>query len=228
MRRNIYLFLGPPGAGKGSLASLCVRNFGWVQCSTGNLCRQHITDNTDIGRQIAFSIKSGKLIEDDLIVKMVTAWLAEQVEDNRSVILDGFPRTTVQAHVLDELLKSPALASSKLVVVQIKLSDEVVVQRLTKRIVCANRDCQAVYAHNDAFLAPKQDGICDQCSCELIRRSDDAENSVIERLKMYRLYAQDLLGYYYNRGAAVMELGADEPLEQVFRVFKKLIGIENA
>ena len=222
---NIVL-LGPPGAGKGSLSALCVHHFGWMQCSTGNLCRQYITDNSEIGQQIAFSIKSGKLIADSLIVRMVDAWLSEQDNCMSPVILDGFPRTIVQAQVLDNLLKKPLLSVCKLIVVQIVLSDDMVVQRLTKRIICENQECQAVYAHNDLYLAPKQEGICDKCEYKLIRRADDTEDSIKERLKVYRQHAQELLLYYHNQKRPIVELKADKPLEQVFNIFKNIMGLK--
>ena len=104
-QKNLIVFMGPPGAGKGSLSQLCVDEFGWVQLSTGFLCRKHIAAQTTIGRQIDFFIKSGKLVDDSLIVDMVEEWLAEQIDQQRGVILDGFPRSVVQAQALDEILK---------------------------------------------------------------------------------------------------------------------------
>lgn len=227
-QRDIYLFIGPPGAGKGSLSSLCVNHLGWTQCSTGNLCRQQIAKSSPLGQQIAFVIKSGKLISDSLIIDMVDEWLTEQQKQYRPVILDGFPRTKGQAEAFDDLLQKPSLSLCRLVVVRIMLSDDVVVQRLTKRIVCENRECQAVYAQHDPLLSPKEEGICDKCSCSLIRRTDDDESTVIERLQTYHQHARELVEYYRVRKTPIVELKADEPLELVFNAFKNLIGLTNA
>ncbi len=94
--RSIVIFIGPPGAGKGSLSQLCVKELGWAQLSTGNLCRYHITEQTELGKQIDLAIKSGKLISDGVIVDMVDKALPETFKQSPIVILDGFPRTVAK------------------------------------------------------------------------------------------------------------------------------------
>ena len=102
---NIVIFLGPPGSGKGSLSNLAIKNMGFNQISTGNLCRHHIANATDIGKQIDVIIKAGKLISDELITNMVFDWLGQQVDKFSPIILDGYPRTVNQAIALEAFVK---------------------------------------------------------------------------------------------------------------------------
>ena len=90
---RIVLFVGPPGSGKGTLSQKCVQELGWKQISTGDLCRAHIANETEIGKKIDFAIKSGKLVDDGLISQMVFEWFSEQKNGPHTVILDGYPRT---------------------------------------------------------------------------------------------------------------------------------------
>ena len=126
---KIFIFIGPPGAGKGSLASLCVKHFDWLQISTGNLCRKHIAEQTKIGKEIDLIIKSGKLINDSLINSMVFEWLNEHVGRASGVIFDGYPRTVAQAEAFDALIDSQ-LSDVQVKVILFELSDDVVVNRL--------------------------------------------------------------------------------------------------
>jgi adenylate kinase len=214
--------MGPPGAGKGSLSQLCVDEFGWVQLSTGFLCRKHIAAQTTIGRQIDFFIKSGKLVDDSLIVDMVEEWLAEQIDQQRGVILDGFPRSVVQAQALDEILKKfESILNFKLV--SLCVSDEILLDRLAARYVCENKDCQAVYSMTDDALKPKKHGACDRCLNPLMRRSDDGAHTVLDRLKAYYGYAKPLIEFYEQKGRSIIELDGEKPLADVFIDFKKVI-----
>ena len=102
--QQLVIFIGPPGAGKGSISQLCVQAFGWKQLSTGYLCRKHINEQTEIGKEIDFSIKSGKLVSDRLIVTLVEQWLADPSQHESPIILDGFPRNIAQAEALHEII----------------------------------------------------------------------------------------------------------------------------
>lgn len=105
MSQQAFIFMGPPGSGKGSLSKLCKTYWGWQQLSTGNLCRKHISEDTQIGKEIDFIIKSGKLISDELIASMVDAWLTDVVGKEYSLILDGYPRNFTQAQDLLRLIQ---------------------------------------------------------------------------------------------------------------------------
>ena len=222
---NIYIFIGPPGAGKGSVSNLCVNSFGWTQISSGNLCRKNIAEQTKIGKEIDFIIKSGKLIDDELITRMIFEWFSEHKEKITGVILDGYPRTVAQAKALDEIVKSIFL-SKKIYVVLFHLSDDKVVERLCSRFICQNKDCQAVYSGSSySDLEPKQYGVCDICSSKLGRREDDSESSVRDRLKIYHKHEQQLISFYRHNGHNIIELDASRPLRDVFEKFVELIGI---
>jgi len=222
---KIFIFIGPPGAGKGSIANLCIKKFGWLQISTGNLCRKHIAEQTKIGKEIALIIKSGKLISDDLISLMVSEWLRGNVGKTSGIIFDGYPRTVAQAKAFDLMLKA-ICPNMQIHVVSFHLSDDEVVQRLCSRFVCQNKDCQAVYSavpYSD--LAPKQEGICDVCSGQLGRREDDSELSVRKRLEIYHKHEQELTDFYQLSGRDIIKLNAGAQLNDVFDTFVQQVGV---
>ncbi len=224
---DLVILLGPPGAGKGSLAGLCISALGWKQLSTGNLCRKHIAEQTEIGKQIDFAIKSGKLVSDSLVTGAVEDWLETSIGGARAVILDGFPRTVAQARSLHELIEKKR-DSLKLKVVRLSVSDDTVVARLCNRYICANIECQAVYSlGNGSVLHPKVAMICDQCGCSLIRRKDDNEESVKERLKIYHKHEQDLLNFYIQTNQSIAEFNVERPLHDIFEDFKNIMQVDN-
>ena len=104
-KKSVFIFIGPPGSGKGTLSHLCVSSLRWVQLSTGNLCRKHIAEQTEIGKQIDFALKSGKLVSDSLINAMVHDWFSMTIQEADNIILDGYPRTVAQAEALHEYLQ---------------------------------------------------------------------------------------------------------------------------
>jgi adenylate kinase len=220
---SVFIFIGPPGAGKGSLSSLCVKHFDWIQISTGNLCRKHIAEQTKIGKEIDLIIKSGKLINDDLITFMVFEWFTENAGKSSGIIFDGYPRTVAQAQAFDTMLKTmfPAV---RVRVVLFDLSDDVVVNRLCSRYVCQNKECQAIYSlspHSD--LAPAETTVCDLCSGPLGRRDDDNEIAVRKRLDIYHRHEQQLISFYQNNKTEIIKLDASKPLREVFEYFVQII-----
>jgi len=224
--KRVFIFLGPPGSGKGSLSKLCVNELGWEQLSTGNLCREHISNQTEIGKKIDFAIKSGKLVSDGLIVEMVKKWLDECLSAKECVILDGFPRTLAQAEALDVLLKE-RFSFSDLSVVKLVIEDEKVVARLSGRYICQNDRCQEVYSLiKGSSLAPRKHMVCDACLGPLMRRSDDNKDSVKERLRTYHRHENKLLSFFETQGQAVTEFCVDKPLDVVFDNFKALVGLD--
>lgn len=227
--KNIFVFIGPPGSGKGSLSNLCVTQLGWVQLSTGNLCRKHILEQTPLGKEIDFAIKSGNLVSDHLITAMVEEWLIDEMAkpEVSAIILDGFPRTAEQAHALDLLLKEQ-FKTVKLHIIRLNIPDEILVNRLSNRVVCQNKDCQAVYSMAEgSLLRPKNDMKCDLCGSPLGRRKDDEMNTVRERLAIYRRHEQALLSYYQKNHEQILSLNVDKPLVKVFEDFKKMVASWN-
>jgi len=225
---DLIILIGPPGAGKGSVSELCTRHLGWMQLSTGNLCRKHIAAQTEIGKQIDFAIKSGKLVSDSLVTEMVEGWLNNQIGNVPAVILDGFPRTIAQAQALDEFLKIK-MQSSKIYVIRLRISDENIVLRLGDRYICSNSECQAVYSlSKGSKLIPQKSMVCDVCGHALSRRKDDEENAIRERLHIYNKHEQDLLNFYKNAKNTqylVSELNVERALPEIFEDLKKLVGV---
>lgn len=224
LNKEILVFLGPPGSGKGSISELCVKNFGWTQLSTGNMCRKHIAEQTQVGKAIDFAIKSGKLVSDELVTSMIEQSLQEYLEHSSKIILDGYPRTVAQARQLAHLLGTK-FKNIKLKLVRFNVPDELLIERLSARYICKNQNCQAVYSLLDGSQqAPKHGLVCDKCSQPLYRREDDEPAAVKERLKMYHAYEQDLLNFYLKEQPEnVIDLTANKALAEVFEDFKKRI-----
>lgn len=226
MSRNIYIFMGPPGAGKGSLAHLCIKQLGWKQLSTGNLCRYHIAAQTKIGEEIDFFIKSGKLIPDGLMVEMVKDWLLEEQNNAQAFILDGFPRTVAQAQALDKILCDTNTSEPfHIRIINLVLDDTVVINRLMNRLICQNSECQKVYSENYDGLNPRQHMKCDDCSSSLMRRIDDNSSTVEQRLMNYHKHAHELINYYNDMGRLIERIFVEKPLDEVFGQFRELIKV---
>jgi adenylate kinase len=221
--KGMFLFIGAPGSGKGSLAQECISAFGWKQLSTGNMCRKHISEQTKVGKEIDFAIKSGKLIADDLVTAMVAEWIEHEAASARGVILDGFPRTVAQAQALDNFLDNNQ--DWKLCIVRFIVSDETIIDRLSKRYICQNKECQAVYSSNDQIFFNDKTQLCEICKGLLVRRKDDEPESIKERLAIYHKYENFLLQFYRDKGQEIKEINADRQLSDVFRDLKKAIGL---
>lgn len=216
---NVLLFFGLPGSGKGTLSALCTQHLSYEQLSTGNLCREHIAKRSEIGKQIDFAIQSGKLVDDSLITSMVLEWFTQNIAQKR-VILDGFPRTAIQAQGLDEFVKKAQ--NLKPLLVQLSIAEDVVIDRLGARRTCSNKSCQAVYSLADeSGLKPRAIDQCDICSSKLIVRKDDEAAAIKERLKLYRAHEQALLDFYADAGYPKLQLEANRPIEQVFENLKQ-------
>lgn len=217
---TIFIFIGPPGAGKGSLAQFCIKRFGWLQISTGNLCRKHIAEQTKIGKEIDLIIKSGKLISDELITSMVFDWLKENTGKTSGVIFDGYPRTVVQARDFNKMMHD-MFPQVRQRVVSFVIPDDVVIKRLCYRFVCQNKECQSVYSFSDAdsscVMHPHIK--CKDCGAQLGRRADDEESSVKKRLAVYHKHEQELINFYRDNGIEIITLDAAQPLEEVFKRF---------
>ena len=220
---RVYLFIGPPGSGKGTLSNLLVRQYGWAQLSTGNLCRKHISEQTEIGKQIDLAIKSGKLVSDSLVNAMVEQWFAEVVTQTSDIILDGYPRTVAQAQAFDAFLtKLPTPVD--LWVIRFGISDQAVIERIAGRLMCQNKECQKVYsAIGESHLAPKSPMICDACGSALGRRNDDAGALISERLSAYHKHEQDLIDFYKKQNYRIIEINVEMPFDAVFTDFRQLM-----
>lgn len=184
------VFLGPPGSGKGTQADMLSRRLGIPRISTGDILRDAVAGKTSLGIKAKEYMDQGRLVPDGIMVAIVEERL-KQPDCARGYILDGFPRTLVQAITLDEMLADPIDMA-----IFIDVSDETVVKRLTQRRVCPR--CHALY--NLETEPPKRDEICDRCGTELVLRSDDEESTVRTRLQVYRKDTLAVIDYYDSKG----------------------------
>ncbi|NQV51052.1 MAG: adenylate kinase [Candidatus Marinimicrobia bacterium] len=187
------IFLGPPGAGKGTQAKLIVKDFHILQLSTGDLLRAHRTQGTDLGLKAMSYMDGGNLVPDEVILGMVAEEF-QKPELQAGYILDGFPRTCPQAEGLDKLLVEQGQNLDHVLVLEVP--DSELVRRLTARRSCSK--CGHIY--NLVFNPPKVDGFCDHDDSPLIHRSDDTEATVINRLKVYKDQTRPLIEHYKPMG----------------------------
>lgn len=182
-----FIIFGPPGAGKGTYASRLGRGLKIAVISTGDIFRDEVKRNTDLGRKVAEFLNRGELVPD----KTVTDVLAKRIRKPNSkhgFILDGYPRTIEQAKALDTIAKIDA-------VILLIVPEWIIVERLSNRRVC--KKCGAIY--NLKYLKPKQLGICDNCGGELFQREDDKPEVIRERLRVYEAQTQPLIEYYKDK-----------------------------
>lgn len=190
-----YNILAPPAAGKGTLSEMLVNKYGYGHISTGDLLREEIKNQTEIGKQAEDLMKQGKFVSDDVIIKLISNRITKPDCEN-GYILDGFPRTLVQAEKYDELLKE--LGKDLGVVIYINIDKEMAMKRACSRITCPK--CGKIYNKYSNEMKPKVEGICDDCGVELTQRSDDSEETFIKRFDEYVNKTMPLFDYYKNKG----------------------------
>lgn len=188
---RIVLF-GPPGAGKGTQASLLVQKSGAAHISTGDALREAVAKQTEVGLKAKSYMDKGELVPDEVVIAIAKDKLATTGE--KGFILDGFPRTIAQAGALDVALED--LGKPLEAVVNLKVDDEELVRRLSGRRVCPG--CGEPY-HVDTKQS-KAEGICDKCQTALIHRDDDKPEAIKNRLKVYNDQTAPVIGYYDEKG----------------------------
>jgi adenylate kinase len=181
------IFLGPPGAGKGTLATLVSKKHGIPQISTGDIFRDAIKRETELGKKVKEIVGRGDLVPDDLTVSLVRERLA-QPDTKQGYILDGFPRTIPQAEALQSFQTLDA-------VVNFAIDDAQVVQRLSGREIC--KSCGAIYHVKN--MPSKVKGVCDKCTGPVYTRPDDSLQSITNRLGVYRAQTEPLIAYYRQK-----------------------------
>jgi adenylate kinase len=190
----IVILLGPPGAGKGTQAQTLAKTRGIVQLSTGDMLRAAVKAGTEVGRQADSIMKSGGLVSDEIVIRIISDRIQEPDCAN-GFLLDGFPRTLPQAVGLDKLLEQQGKMLD--VVVEMKVDDTALIERITGRFTCAK--CGTGY--HDTFKPTKAKDTCDSCgSHEFSRRADDNAETVKSRLMAYYRETAPLIGYYFAKG----------------------------
>ncbi len=188
------ILLGPPGAGKGTQAHRLVERHGIPQLSTGDMLRAAVGAGTEVGLRAKAVMDAGKLVSDEIVNAIVSERL-DEADCQAGFILDGYPRTLPQADAVTKMLAAKDMDLS--CVIELRVEDEVLVDRIAGRYTCAN--CGAGY--HDTNLKPEKDGVCDKCgSTEFKRRADDNAETVRTRLQAYYKETAPLLGYYYAKG----------------------------
>jgi adenylate kinase len=210
------IFLGPPGAGKGTQARDVARRWGVPQIATGDMLREAAAAGTPLGLEAKRYMDTGALVPDEVVIGLVGERLA-QPDSASGFVLDGFPRTVPQAEALDELLRGREIDIDR--VVYFDVSRDELIRRLSGRRTC--RQCGTGY--HVVSAPPRMPGRCDRCGGELYQRDDDAESTVARRLDVYATQTAPLLDYYRRRGL-IAEIKGEGPVDEVAARLRRAAG----
>ncbi len=211
------ILLGPPGAGKGTQAKMLKEKFQIPQISTGDILRQAVKDNTDLGARAKIVMDAGQLVPDDVVVGLIKERI-RQADCKAGFILDGFPRNIAQAEKLSETLIEMGLEIDK--VIDLEVNAEEVVNRLTGRSTCP--ECSTMFHY--ISRPPKVSGVCDGCGGKLEQRPDDNRETIHERLKVYMESTAPLKEFYKKQGNLKM-VEAKGSVEEIFSNVCKMIDV---
>jgi adenylate kinase len=204
------IFLGAPGAGKGTIAKMVMEKYSIPQISTGDIFRKNMKSRTELGRKAKKYIDKGELVPDEITVGMVKERLSKD-DCQKGYILDGFPRTIPQAEALEKIDRINK-------VIDFQARDDVIIQRLSGRRTC--RKCGAIF--HIVNIPPKVEGICDKCGGDLIQRSDETEEVIKNRLEVYRKQTEPLIDYYKKKGM-LAGIDANTDPDTIFRETVKVL-----
>ena len=192
----IIIMLGAPATGKGSVSAILSEEYGIPAISSGDIFRKNISEKTEIGELLNSYMSKGELVPDEIVLRMLDERLKEPDVKN-GAILDGFIRTVAQAEAFDKMLKEENKEID--IVVNLETPEDEILERITNRRVCTNKDCKSVY--NLVLHPSKVDGICDKCGSKLEQRDDDTLEKAKNRLEVYHKETEPLVEYYSKTGA---------------------------
>lgn len=201
------ILLGAPGAGKGTQADAIEDKYGYKQISTGDLIRAEVSAKTKIGLKVKTIMEKGELVSDDIVIELLKNRL-KQDDIVNGYIMDGFPRNRYQAEELSRM------ETDREVVISLEVNEDVVIQRLLSRLTCSG--CGAIY--NLLSDTPKQAGKCDECGGDLIRRADDNEETIRNRIRVYKEQTQPVIDYYLEKGqeGSFHKIDASKAVDEIF------------
>lgn len=208
------ILLGPPGAGKGTIAKALMQRDGSVQISTGDILRGAIAAGSELGKQVEAAMAAGNLVTDELIMGIMEERLQEE-DCKQGYLLDGFPRTIPQAEALKALLVK--LGEKLDCALELDMPRDVIMDRLTTRRTCNN--CGEIY--NVKTKPPKVDGVCDVCGSQIVQRDDETEEAIENRLQVYNEQTAPLVAFYRDEGLLVSVTRSD--IETVMEAIKDRI-----
>jgi adenylate kinase len=206
---KVIVFLGAPGAGKGTQARQLKETLGIPQISTGDILRSMAKSDTDLGRKIREIQAAGKLVADDVLAAVIVERTAQDDCQN-GYILDGYPRTLPQATTLSQIIAEQGF---KVLVLNVEVNRETLTKRLVGRRTCSNPQCGEIF--NVFFKPPQQETVCDRCGSSLTHRSDDNEAAIAQRLDVYLQSTAPLVNYYQQL-SQLLVVNGDQTSDQIF------------
>ena len=210
------LIMGPAGAGKGTMSDRIIQDFDIPHISTGDMLRENVRNNTELGLQAKSYMDAGKLVPDELIIAMVEDCI-QKPDANKGYLLDGFPRTLVQAETFEKISNSIEKAID--IVIALDVEFDTLARRITGRRICPY--CKEIY-HIDS-KPTKVDGICDKCGTQVIQRSDDTIEQLKVRMDEYENSTKPVIDYYSAKGL-VYHINASQSPDEVYAQVKEALG----
>lgn len=209
------LIMGPAGAGKGTMSDLILKEYDIPHISTGDMLRENVRNNTQLGKEAKSYMDAGKLVPDDVIIAMVEDRL-QQPDCQKGYLLDGFPRTLVQAEAFEQIENKIGKPVESVIALEVEFEN--LVERITGRRICPK--CGAIYhIHNKPS---KVEGICDVCGSPLSQRKDDTEEQLKVRMDEYEKSTKPVIDFYAKRGV-VSNIDASKSTEEVFKQVKQAL-----